>query len=719
MTGMPEPVPLDPPLEDIGALEDVVEGVAGAAYWLTVLGGELSGPAASAPGWLGGDAAAAAAQVGAVAGIARECAAGVGVAAHRLRLHSELLRDVRRAVAALRSAQDDDFTAARQRLNAMGDVGPVAMTDAPERLAILERLRTSEAARRSRHAALLEELAHDVATTAAVLADASALVGGQGSRGDGERVLAHLAAELPGWGERELAARGEALAEALREAFPVSEQEELARRVLALAGSPAFAEALLRTWRCDGVREALRDLGDGVLARDGAVAQMVAMVFGSALSGGEPGHLLERVLSALYVDAAETDRDRDLVMYGMAAVLGASTALRSGGLQRRTVLGWSRQILAREHALLDGVGQREYPWAGFAVDPLPAVLGALEDLGSPSAAAEVLSEPATWSLLLGRPWADGGSALSGVVALAGADSGPDGERATRLALEGLGSGLADGDPEGWTVDRGTATAVSPALASAVVQHVTVVAGVLCLGLDGELRGRAGDLLRGLGYLTLDDGAARTVRTALADWVRTQPVPAELTCDPVPWPLVVVPSAFLAVREYGQRLAHALHGFEQQAEAQHDERIWNWTAGLLANSPRRTAAAAAATIVTGYAAMATDNDGWWENGLDDGPRFDRDDAAAAALRLTPAADDGVRRAVAGSARAVFDRTGEALGEPRPPVPEERDRLGPLKDAAVGTAEHKALTFVERRVGKVLDRDLERELDLLRWVIHPFR
>jgi hypothetical protein len=69
--------------------------------------------------------------------------------------------------------------------------------------------------------------------------------------------------------------------------------------------------------------------------------------------------------------------------------------------------------------------------------------------------------------------------------------------------------------------------------------------------------------------------------------------------------------------------------------------------------------------------------------------------------------------------VFDRTGEALGEPRPPVPEERDRLGPLKAAAVGTAEHKALTFVERRVGKVLDRDLERELDLLRWVIHPFR
>jgi hypothetical protein len=38
-----------------------------------------------------------------------------------------------------------------------------------------------------------------------------------------------------------------------------------------------------------------------------------------------------------------------------------------------------------------------------------------------------------------------------------------------------------------------------------------------------------------------------------------------------------------------------------------------------------------------------------------------------------------------------------------VPEERDRLGPVKDAAVGAAGHEALTFVERRLGKALDRD----------------
>ncbi|HEY0508750.1 MAG TPA: hypothetical protein VGD12_11825 [Blastococcus sp.] len=66
-------------------------------------------------------------------------------------------------------------------------------------------------------------------------------------------------------------------------------------------------------------------------------------------------------------------------------------------------------------------------------------------------------------------------------------------------------------------------------------------------------------------------------------------------------------------------------------------------------------------------MAMDSDGRWDNGRDDGLRFDRDDAAAATLRLTPAVDDGVRRAVAASARAVFEHTGEALGEPRPRCP----------------------------------------------------
>jgi hypothetical protein len=485
-----------------------------------------------------------------------------------------------------------------------------------------------------------------------------------------------------------------------------------------LAGSPVFAEALLVALGHDGVSTVLHDLGDGVLARDGAMAQLLATAFGAAGSAAVPGDAVGPVLSAQYLEDAEPGRARDLVMYGMAAVLGVSAGPRSGGLQQRTVVAWARQIVAHERALVDVPTGREHPSSVAPADTLRAVVGALADLASPAAAAAVLREPLAWSLLLGRSWADGGAALTDVAVLAGADDGPDGERATRLGLEALGAGLADGDPDGWTVDRGTAAAVSPALASAAARHVTVLAGALGLGFDGDLRGRAGDVLRGLGYLTLDDGAARTVGAALADWVRTQPVPAELACDPVPPPVVVVPSAFLAVREYGQRLAHALHGFEARAEAEHDARIWNATVGLLSDVPKGTVRGAVLGVAADYAAMATGNDGWWDNGTDEGPRFDGDDAAAAVLRLAPAAGEDVRGALAGSARVVFDRTGEALGDPRPPVPEERDRLGPLKDAASDSVANAGLDVVERRLRRDLGWDPGRGSDVFRLALRPF-
>jgi hypothetical protein len=684
MIEIPDPVSLDPPPGDAGALEDVVEDVAGAAYWLTVLSSDLSGPAASAPGWLGADAAAAAAQVGAVAGIATDCSAAVAAAAHRLRRHHDLLVQVRRQIAALQEGQDADFAAAWQRLGAMGDLPLAVMNDVPELLAVVEPLRASEAARRAQHAALLEELAEDAAVTAAVLAGSSAVVGGQGSRGDGDRVLLYLAAELPGWGEGELAARGEALAQGWIEVLDPLKHNELARRALVLASSPAFAEALLVGLGRDKVSVALTHIGDGVVGSESALARLLATVFGSAPAGGPPGGPLDRVLSAQYVQDAQPDGAPDHVMYGLAAVLRASTALPSGGLRQQTVVGWSRQILARERALLDITGGPQYASTGDVVDSLPEVLGALNHLGSPSAAAAVLSERIAWPLLLGRPWMDGGAALAEVAALAGADAGPEGERATRLGLEALGSGLADGDPDGWTVDRGTAAAVSPALASAVARHVTVATGVLSLGVDGELGGRAGDVLRGLGYLTLDERAEQAVEAALAEWVRAQPVPVELLCGPLPLPVVAVPSAFLAVREYGQRLAHALEGFELQAQAERDERMWQWTVGLLVELPKHAGWGAALGIVEGYAAMALDRDGRWETRPDSGRRFDEADAAGAVLAATPTVGPGVRAVLAGHAQVVFDRTSEALGEPRAPVPEERNLVAPLVEAAAGAA-----------------------------------
>jgi hypothetical protein len=113
---MPDPVSLEMPPGDPEAVEELVRSVAGAAFWLAVLRDELSGPAASAPGWLGEDAVAAEAQVVRVARLTRDAADAVLGATGRLSTHGDLLRDTRREVSALRAEQDEDFRAAWQRL---------------------------------------------------------------------------------------------------------------------------------------------------------------------------------------------------------------------------------------------------------------------------------------------------------------------------------------------------------------------------------------------------------------------------------------------------------------------------------------------------------------------------------------------------------------------------------------------------------------------------
>jgi hypothetical protein len=143
--------------------------------------------------------------------------------------------------------------------------------------------------------------------------------------------------------------------------------------------------------------------------------------------------------------------------------------------------------------------------------------------------------------------------------------------------------------------------------------------------------------------------------------------------------VVVPGAFLAVREYGQRLDHALHGFEEQARAERRQRNWDVTIGP-ATEVFLKRGGPIGGVLEGYAAMAFGFDGRWDNGRDDGLHFDRDDASDAVLGEVPA-DPAVLEVLAGQARAVFDRTAEALGGPTPPEPPGLDRLGPLKDAAL--------------------------------------
>src|SRR3954468_9884580 len=182
---VPAPTPLDQP-GDPAALADLVSAVTGAAFCTGVLAAHLAGPASSAPGWLGADAAAAAEQVGAVTGLARSLHGTLTAAADRLEAHVGMLDDVRRRIAALRRAQEDDFASFRARQAALVDPDAVAPA--------LEDLIAAEGARRHEHAALLAEVDADAAASAGMLSGTATGLGGTGSPGDEARVRAHLAA---------------------------------------------------------------------------------------------------------------------------------------------------------------------------------------------------------------------------------------------------------------------------------------------------------------------------------------------------------------------------------------------------------------------------------------------------------------------------------------------------------------------------------------------
>ena len=148
---MPEPAPSTCRPGTRTAVDDLGHDVGGAADRLAALADDLSGPAAAAPGWLGADAAAAAAQLTRVAGIARAAGEALRSATGRLRTHGDLLRDTRRAVAGLREEQDEDFRAAWQRLGAIEDPRLAVMTGSPAWGGVVAEVEAAEARRRRRH----------------------------------------------------------------------------------------------------------------------------------------------------------------------------------------------------------------------------------------------------------------------------------------------------------------------------------------------------------------------------------------------------------------------------------------------------------------------------------------------------------------------------------------------------------------------------------------
>jgi hypothetical protein len=683
MTVVPEPVPLGMPPGDPAALEDFVEDVAGTAYRLALLSTCLTGRAASAPGWRGADAFAAAAQVGVVAALAEELSGAVHAAAHRLRVHHECLTRTRRRVAALRAQQDEDFAVAWGRLADLPDPAMALQSDAAVAVAVVEELEAAEAARRRERDRLLEELADDAAATARALTESCSVVGGRGARGDGDRVLAHLAAELPGWGNRELAARGAELAAALV-GGPVTPEElnALARGAVAYAGTSAFANALLRGLGWEGVRHLLALLGFNTLGSVPPVAHLLASAFGAAVADGGRGQV-QAVLGATYLHAEDRDGTSDEIATGMAVVLAAGASSATGGLRPVTVAAWARQMLLREHAkgAIVGIGSLPQGWTAELSDPAALAISILADRGEPGVAAALLADRHVWQALLSRFWGDGGAALGDVVEQAGRDPGAAGSHAVRTGLEVIGAGVFEGDPSDWTVSRNTVAVVSPALGRAVAAHVGVAVEALWLGVDGRVAGRE-DAVRGLGYVTIDRNGAAAIERALYGWSRAQLSGLEGTSPLSPLPAVAVSSAYLAVQEYGQRLAHALHGFEQQDDAENREWFWDHTFALLGQLPSWWGVAGG--VAEGYVAIALGMDGTWDNGADHGLHFDRETAAESMVAdLSP--DRAVDAdALARQARAAFDRTARLLGRPQAPESPDEDYVEPFLDGAAGAA-----------------------------------
>jgi hypothetical protein len=255
----------------------------------------------------------------------------------------------------------------------------------------------------------------------------------------------------------------------------------------------------------------------------------------------------------------------------------------------------------------------------------------------------------------------------------------DADVVTRNGLHALGAGLEDHDPDGWTVHRATANAVTFALAEAAAQHVTVVAEAFT-SIAGELSAGSEDLLRGLGYLTIGRGPAEVVAKGLAGWAAASPGTGDDLFGRNGLPAFTVPAAFVAVQEYGQRLAHALHGFEQQAIAEDRSFIWAMTAELIP-SLLPDPVDAPVEVIVGYLAMAFGFDGRWSNGVDRGLTFDTEDAVTRVVANLPAHQQEALDQVVLKAREAYQRTLDVMGSPKPPESPEAQWWGPLLDALV--------------------------------------
>jgi hypothetical protein len=680
---LPDRFPLDPPEENAAALAEAIEGVSGAAFRLGLLDVHLAGPAALAPGWLGRDAAAAAAQIAAVVGLARDVHGALTQALDRLEQHADLLDAVRARIAALRRQQEEDFDAAAARLAALVSSAslPAPPGEPAPIVALRGELAAAEAARRHEHGALLAEVRSDAVDTAHALAAATAVVGGNGRRGEGSRVIAHLAAALPGWGDGELAARGAELARRLLGPGTPDEFAAWARDAEPYAGTSAFADALLATIGPEMFRAMLDVIYLNDLGAQDALPRLLARALGAAGPGDLEGDPVAAVLGGRYVDPDDVTRQSDARAVALGVLLAADARSGFPGVPLPTVAAWGRQVLDREARLRRGADPyAEALWRGglpgkHREEPVAWVLRVLSQGNDSSACAALLADRSAWKALLGRPAAsylDGGYDLRQVVALAGAAHGPAGETAVRSGLEALGTGLSDGDPDHWPADRGTAASVAFSLAEGVAAHVTVATGgINVAGVGGTLDAMPDAALRGLGVIALDPSGSAVIQQALGTWALAQTTAGD------PLAAAAVVGGFVAVRQYGQRLAYALHGFEQRDDALARKSLFDWTVGLLQFAPGPVGAAA--VVLTPLVAHVVGADGTWDNGRDTGLTFGPEDSAAAALVQLGGPEGSTGEAIGQEARRSFVLTTCVLGLPLPPDSPEWDVMQALIDS----------------------------------------
>jgi hypothetical protein len=671
MTLVPDPVPLDAPAGRPDAVAEAAHDAAAAAHLLDELAERLTG--ARPPAWHGADAEAADARRSRIARFADDAAPALQRAALRLRGHADVLAQVSARIEALRVAQEQEFAETRPRIAV-----PLDPADpfAPDPATVLARLGDHEAARAAEHRALMARLADDTAETVRVLSGSAAVVSGT-PRYDSDAAVLRLAALLPAWGEPQLAGLGREMALRFYAAGP-EERDAVAAEGLDLAGRPAYAAAFLAALGPEKVPDLLAAIWSGAESRGES-----ALLLGAALSALDRDTDGPPWLATLLDDARDAGTAA-LVTGGLAAVLARARVDGLAGPPPALAADWARSMIAEERATgwPPSTGSRPADADPATSDPLALVVEALVEQHAAVEAARIMTADA-WRVVLTHSWNDGGTLRDGLVATV-ADAPNEAARpALRNALVALGTGLERGNPATWPFEASVVKTALPGLSAALVRHLDVLTAPLGGSAAGSLDIVSAGALRGLGVLAeLGGCAAETIEAALAT-----PRPAALgTSDGgIRLVAVSVPAAFVAVRQYGARMGHAMDQQDRKDEAEGRSFVWDWTIGipfrLLAFAPVAGRVAGALEVVVRGAVRM---DGTFENTPDTHHHYSAGEAVDSRPAPSGPRDRMGEAAAREAATLAFARTIGILGEPQVPRAPDEPLLGEVAKALVGDA-----------------------------------